>query len=118
MFNIERKKGELTQTKKPNKVLDILNSKKQTYPNVVYLMNPHSRYKMQSRKISEKEIIKSIEEFDKHYVNDDRTIVEKQIGNHVIRTVYSYNMYTNEISIISTMHINKRKFFTPKIDIF
>jgi hypothetical protein len=78
MNTIERKRVELNINKKPNKVLEILNKKKQSNPGVTYIINQHSKDNMKKRFISESEVVKSIEEFDKFYINDDRTIVEKK----------------------------------------
>ena len=117
MFIPDRKKWALNKSKKPNKVLNALNKKKQTNQNMKYVINPHSRKNMNERHISERDVVKSIEEFDTFSVNEDRSIVEKKIWNEVVRTVYSMNMYTNEINVITTMHINKTKFAKQKTDI-
>jgi len=79
MLTLERKRGEFKKRNKPNKVLNVLYKKKQTNPDLTYIINPHSKVKMKKRHISETDVVKSIEEFDKFYVNDDRTIVEKKI---------------------------------------
>jgi len=118
MKTIKKQKHKLNKVKRANKKLDVINIEIQTNPDVTYIINPHSRLNMIKRKITEIDIVKSIEEFDKYYINNDRTIVEKKIGDHVVRTIYSFNIYTKQIFIISTMHINKKKFARVETDSF
>ena len=116
MKTLDRQQGKLNNIIKPNKVIEVINKWKQNNSNLVYIINQHSKSSMKKRRISKSDLIKSIEQFDKFYVNENRIIVEKQIWEHVIRTIYSFNMYTNKVFIISTMHINKKKFATNRFD--
>lgn len=118
MYTLERQRGDFKRRNTPNKVLNAINRKKQTNPDVFYKLTPHSKKQMKERNITTRDVVRSIEECERFYERDDKTVVEKKIGDHIVRTIYSYNMYTKEIFVISTYHINKRKFTTPQSDQF
>lgn len=107
-----------TQPKKRSKVQQAIDKKRQTNPDVHYVIKKHTRDSMDERRITERDIVKSIEEFDKIYENDGKSVVEKKIGNQIIRTIYSYCMYTKKASVISSYHINKSKFEKNRSDTF
>ncbi len=118
MFWLERKRGEFKRKNTPNKVLKAINKAKQTNPDVTYKPTPHAKTEMKNRLISTRDVVKSIEECDRFYERDDKTVVEKKIWEHILRTIYSYNQYTKEVFIITTYHINKKKFATHQSDQF
>ena len=117
MFWISTPKRERTLTPRKNKVLSAIKKKKQTNPDVSYIINPHSREKMQERHITQRDVVRSIEEFDNMYESRERTVVEKRLGGQILRTIFSMWM-DKKVNVISTMHINEKKFNKSHVDAF
>lgn len=114
---IHRKRGDIKTSYRSNKVLSVIKKKKQTNPKVMYIINSHSRSRMRSKHITQRDVVKSIEEFDKMYENRNWTVVEKRLWEFILRTVFSMNS-DKKVNIITTMHINENKFQKSHIDEF
>lgn len=92
-----------------NKLRNTLNSN--DWDNSVrYVVSDHWESNRQKRSLSKKEIITTIESFDKHYEKGDKVIVEKNISGQLLRVVYNYDFVKNICWIISSYEINGTKF--------
>lgn len=98
-----------------NKVLSVIKRHKQTNRDVSYITNTHSREKMKTLDITQRDVIKSIEECDKFYDNERWTVVEKRLSDHIIRTVFNIHD-RNNVHIVTTMYINEKKFSENRVD--